>query len=86
MLRRACLVLFSAVGSVAALAAQQPPGQGGFVPIEQLPPSEQLPSAPLLVAAYAFVWVALMVYVWSVWRRLGKVEAELRALEQKTRK
>jgi len=84
MLRRACLVVFSVVGSIAALAAQQPPG--GFVPIEQLPPSEQLPSAPLLVAAYVFVWLALMVYVWSVWRRLGRVEAELRALEQKTRK
>ena len=47
-----------------------------------LPPSEQLPAAPLLITAYAFVWIALMVYVWSIWRRLNKVEDEMRALER----
>ena len=50
------------------------------MPVDSLPPAEQLPAAPLLVAAYAFVWVAVMVYVWSIWRRLNKVEAEMRAL------
>ena len=27
--------------------------------------------AAACVAAYAFVWVALLVYVWSLWRRLA---------------
>ena len=44
---------------------------------------EQLPAAPLLIAAYAFVWLAAMFYLWTIWRRLGKVEAEMRALEQR---
>ena len=62
----------------------QPPAQGEFVPVNQLPPGDQLPAAPLLIAAYAFVWVALMIYLWSIWRRLGKVETELHALEHRS--
>ena len=70
-----------------ALLLQQPasPGQNEFVPLDKLPPSEQLPSAPLLVAAYAFVWIAAMFYLWTIWRRLGKVETDLKTLEQRTK-
>jgi CcmD family protein len=64
-------------------AGQPPPGQTEFVPMNSLPPTEQVQAAPLLVAAYAFVWLALTVYVWSIWSRLGKVEGEMRALQQK---
>ena len=63
------------------------PGQHELVPpepVSELPPGDQLPAAPLLIAAYAFVWVATMVYVWTVWRRLNRVETEMRALSQKT--
>ena len=43
------------------LQLQPPPGQSEFVPVDSLPPSDQLPAAPLLIAAYAFVWLAVMV-------------------------
>ena len=46
----------------------------------EIPASEQLPSAPLVIAAYAFVWLAFMFYVWTMWRKLGKVEQELQTL------
>ena len=66
--------------AVAAAAAQgpAPPGQDGFhgVPKGELG-QEQLPAAPLVFAAYAFVWVVLIVYVISLWRRLTSVEREL---------
>jgi CcmD family protein len=62
----------------------QPPPQTEFIPMDKLPPSDQLPSAPLLIAAYAFVWIAVMFYLWTIWRRLNRVEAEMRSLEQKT--
>lgn len=76
---------FLAMLSVAGVLAAQPPaGQEQFVPIEQLPPTEQLPAALFLITAYAFVWVALLVYVWSVWRRLARVEEEVRALQRRT--
>jgi CcmD family protein len=69
----------------AAFAVQTaPPGQSEYVPITDLPAAEQLPAAPLLIAAYAFVWMAVLVYLWTIWRRLGKVEAEMRELAQKT--
>ncbi len=62
----------------AALVAQ--PGQSEFQPVTEVPASEQLPSAPLVIAAYAFVWLVFMVYVWMMWRKLGKVEQDLHAL------
>jgi len=84
--------LQSLAGALVALALTavpalglQPQQQNEFVPIDKLPPSEQLPSAPLLVAAYAFVWIAVMFYLWTIWRRLGRVEADLQALERRTR-
>ena len=63
------------------LAAQtQPPSaaQEGFVPIDQLgDPKEELPATPLVAAAYGIAWAAVLVYVFSVWRRLNQVEREL---------
>ena len=56
------------------------PGQSEFQPVTEIPASEQLPSAPLVIAAYAFVWMAFMVYVWMMWKKLGKVEQELTQL------
>jgi hypothetical protein len=65
---------------LAALALQLPADPNQFAPIDQLPQTEQLPAAPLLVGAYMFIVVALIAYVWLVWRRVGKVETEVRAL------
>ena len=64
--------------NAAAVFAQ--PGQSEFQPVTEIPASEQLPSAPLVIAAYAFVWLAFLVYVWMMWRKLGKVEQELQTL------
>ena len=84
-LRRLLIALTSLIlCSSSAFAVQAPAGQGGFVPADSVPLADQLPAAPLLVTAYAFVWLAVMVYLWSIWRRLNKVETEMRALAQKT--
>ena len=64
------------VMSGSAIAAQTP-AQEGFVPVDQLEGQEQLPAAPLVAAAYGVAWAAVLVYVWTIWRRLGKVEQEL---------
>jgi CcmD family protein len=78
--------VFAMFVSVVALgyAAQPAAGQGEFVPATG-PLTEQLPAAPLLIAAYAFVWIAVLLYVWTLWRRLNKVEADMHALEQRQR-
>jgi CcmD family protein len=66
-------------------APQQPTAaQEGFVPVDQLPPAQDSIPAPRLVgAAYAFVWLALFVYLWSIWRRLSTVERELQAVSRR---
>lgn len=66
---------------VVAVAQQPvPPARDEFVPVTDLPPQEQLPAAPLLIAAYAIMWAVLLAYVVSLWRRLGTVERDLRQL------
>lgn len=44
--------------------------------------STVLPSAPFIIAAYAFVWAALLVYVAIVVRGLKKTEAQMAVLEE----
>ena len=69
------------VGAQSQPEPQQPKQQDEFVPISQLPPQDQLPAAPLLVTAYAFVWIVLFGYVVSVARRLTNVQREVERLE-----
>lgn len=84
-LRRLVIVLTSfLLLSAPSFALQPPAGQSEFVPVDSVPLSDQLPAAPLLITAYAFVWVAVMVYLWTIWRRLTTVETEMRALAGKT--
>ena len=73
------LVVGVAAG-LAALDAAQPPttaAQDGFVPMADIPPEDQMPAAPLVAAAYAVVWAIAVGYLWTIWQRLGTVEAEL---------
>jgi hypothetical protein len=71
----------------AAAAAQQPtePARDQYLPIDKLPPSERMPSAPFVIAAYALVWVIAMYYLWSIWRRTGKLEDDMQALARRQR-
>ena len=74
------LVVLCAVltGGQTTFAAQPTEAaQDGFVPMGDIPPEDQLPAAPLLVAAYSVVWAIAIGYLWTIWRRLGTVEQEL---------
>lgn len=81
--RMLVLGLGLAVGAAAGTAgvdAVQPPttaAQDGFVPMDDVPPEDRMPAAPLVAAAYAAVWAIAVGYLWTLWRRLGAVEAEL---------
>jgi len=88
MKRTVLLLAILAMMPGAVLGAQQPAPPGGaqadFVPVNTLPPqADQLPAAPLVIGAYAFVWVALMAYVWLLWKRMTKVERELADLQRR---
>ena len=75
-------------GGPGAAAAAQPPSQEQqeeFVPLDELPPEDQLASGPtaraLLVGAYVFVVAALFLYLLSVARRITAVAREVERLE-----
>lgn len=93
-----CLALLMIAWLAVPVRAQPPAGQQpqaqtptspgaaqeGFVPVDQLPkPQDTIPAPRLVAAAYGFVWVAVLVYVWSVRRRLTAVERELQAISRR---
>jgi CcmD family protein len=80
-LRLWCALLLMVVVCGIAAAAQQPKQQEEFLPVDQLPPQEQMAAAPLLIGAYAFVMAVLFLYVWSVARRLTNVQQEINRLD-----
>jgi CcmD family protein len=93
MLMKKSLLLLAVLAVLAAATAfAQQPGppasaQGEFVPVNALPPqAEQLPAAPMVMAAYAFVWVAVLFYVWSLWKRMRRLEDELAGLQRRIEK
>lgn len=84
------------LGASRVLAQQQAPpppkgsqtaaSQEGYVPVDQLPNAPQqetIPAAKLVGVAYGFVWVMLVLYVWSIKSRLGKVERELQSVSRR---
>jgi len=78
----ACVALLAMPVAMAAQPSQPPPAQEEFVPLSEVPPSEQIPAFTLVAAAYGFVWLALIGYIWSVNQRLQKVERELTQLNR----
>jgi CcmD family protein len=79
--------LLASASPALAVSAQQPGSQTeaareGYVPVKDLPAAEQLPAAPLVLGAYALIWVGVFVYVWSLSRRLASVDRELLALRR----
>jgi CcmD family protein len=88
----AALLVALMLGVPKAISAQTPQepskptaAQEGYVPVDTLPAAQQekMPAAPLVALAYGFVWVVLLLYMWSIWARLGKVERELQAVSRR---
>jgi hypothetical protein len=88
MIRRALVAIWltglSGLTTVAMSAQQPQSGSDQFLPLDKLPPGQELPAAPFLIGAYAFVWVAAMFYLWTIWRRVGKLGDEMKALERRS--
>lgn len=84
---RAMAVVLVLTTQVSPIAAQpQPKQEEQFTPIDQLPPQEQLPAAPLLIAAYAFVMLMLFGYMFMVSRRLTVIQQEVDRLGRETKR
>jgi CcmD family protein len=46
-------------------------------------PEESIAASPLVVAAYAFIWAAVLVYLLSLHRRQAALRAEIEELRAK---
>ena len=68
-----------------AAGAQQPSRaqDDEFVPVKDLGSQEQLPATPLVIGAYAVAWIAVFLYLWSIWRRLSRVESEIASVTRR---
>ena len=70
--------------TVSLFAQQVPPGAPeGFVPLDPSVAREQLPAAPLVMGAYGIAWILLIGYLWSIWRRLAKVQQEIAVVSRR---
>jgi CcmD family protein len=78
MSKLAISLILIAIVVASAIAQQVPPGTpDGFVPLDPSAVREQMPAAPLVIAAYSVAWILLIGYLWSIWRRLAKVQQEI---------
>lgn len=80
LMRSLAVALLLWGGAVEARAQERPSPatQDEYVPLSELPDSEKLPAAPFLIGAYSVAWVAVIGYVWLLWRRLDRVERDLK--------
>ena len=70
------LVIVTVLAAPTAALAQE-----AAAPVAQV--RESIPAAPFLAAAYAFMWVAVLIYVALVARRLGRVQSDIDDLRRK---
>jgi hypothetical protein len=86
---RFLLALALAAGLSVPAFAQAPAPQTtpaamvGFERMSAAAPREELPATPLVFYAYAFVWLALIVYVFTIWHRMTRVEQDLAAVKRR---
>jgi heme exporter protein CcmD len=62
----------------ASLAAQDT-----FKPVGDVPLGEQLPAGPFIVGSYAFFLLLMVFYLWTIWRRINRVEKDLQDLARR---
>lgn len=44
--------------------------------------STVIPQAPYIIGAYGLIWIGLLGFVYMVFSRIGRLEKELRVLEE----
>lgn len=73
----ALALLLAAPAPSSAAQPPKPSADQEYVPVDTDAVEEQLPAAPLVIGAYSVVWLVLLLYLWSIWRRLSRVEREI---------
>ena len=77
------LFMLSAAVGAQGTAPSGPKDDDTFVAAKPGEGTEQLPATPLVFGAYAVVWVGLLLYVFSLWRRIQRTDRELAEVTSK---
>ena len=77
------LALFAMLTASGYAQTQPPAAVDEFVPMSEMAAREVLPATPLVFYAYAFVWLALLGYVFLLWRRMARVEQDLADVQRR---
>jgi CcmD family protein len=92
IVRLALVCVLLCLGVSTDARGQQPPpraappaAQDEYVPISEVPQDEQLPAVPLVFIAYGLIWLAVLVYVLTIWRRQTAVQKEIDVLKRQLR-
>src|SRR4030088_3542907 len=84
MMKRVLLGVSLLLALCGDVCAQKGQDQEGFVkedrPATMKSVEEGIPAAPLVGAAYGFIWLAVLAYVVSVARRTRRLEEEIQRL------
>jgi hypothetical protein len=85
MIRRrliaAASALWLAVLMMAPAVAAQ--AQDPYKAVTDVPASEQIPALPLIAGSYGFFLLLMVFYLWTIWRRINRVEQELLDLDRR---
>lgn len=79
------LRVFLVAGAVTVMTALAPGGRAFGQTFEKFDESarDQLPASPFVAAAYAFIWVAVLVYVFVLARGLRRAQGEIDSLKRR---
>lgn len=83
--KRRVMSTLTAVATVASsvlLRAQTPQVPEGFT-VGGNVVHENLPATPFVFIAYGVVWTALLIYVWMLWRKAGRLGQELARVNER---
>lgn len=81
----ACASALAAFGAV--VHAQTSAATEQFVPVSPGDlQQERIPAARLVFIAYGFVWLVFVAYLFILWRRMQRLDADVRALNAKLEK
>ena len=71
--------------SAPAVAAGAPAADGfkPLAPGESAGPPDALPAPALVMTAYSLIWIAVVAFLFSLWRRHRRLGAEVAALQQR---
>lgn len=80
LLAAASAVWLAVLVMTPSMAAQ---AQDQYKPVTDVPASEQIPALPLIAGSYGFFLLLMVFYLWTIWRRINRVEQELLELDRR---